>query len=239
MQSIVGRQTAGDLYEPGSDRHFPLLVRLAPKYRENMDALRRIAIGTPGPNGGIVQVPLSEVATVGLSSGAFYIYREQQERYIPVKFSVRGRDLGGAVLKAQQKVAELVKLPPGYRLSWAGDFVNFESAIGLILLLLCLSFGSFTDTLLVGSGILVLSCYNRLVAGGLERDRALAQTCEPQIRPLLMTCTAARVDLLSAGFSTPSASSRAAAPNSPRRNPRRQPRTDHPRGVPAPGDLFL
>ena len=47
-----------------------------------------------------------EVAKIGLSSGAFYIYREQQERYIPVKFSVRGRDLGGAVLEAQQQVAE-------------------------------------------------------------------------------------------------------------------------------------
>ena len=251
IQAAVGGQTAGDLYEPGSDRHFPLLVRLAPKYRENMDALRRIAIGTPGPNGGIVQVPLSEVATVGLSSGAFYIYREQQERYIPVKFSVRGRDLGSAVLEAQQKVAELVKLPPGYRLSWAGDFVNFESAIarlsiavpiaiGLILLLLYVSFGSLTDTLLAGSaipmaliggilglwlcdmsfsisaaigfvalfgiaamnGIMVLGCYNRLVAGGLERDRALAQTCELQMRPVLMTCTAACVGLLPAGFST-------------------------------------
>ena len=89
----------------GSDRHFPMKVRLAPQYRQNMEALRRIAIGAPRPNGSVVQVPLAEVATIGLSSGAFYIYREQQERYIPVKFSVRGRDLGGAVLEAQQKVA--------------------------------------------------------------------------------------------------------------------------------------
>ena len=66
---------------------------------------------------------------IGLSTGAFYIYREQQERYIPVKFSVRGRDLGGAVLEAQEKVAEEVKLPSGYRLDWAGDFANFQSAM--------------------------------------------------------------------------------------------------------------
>src|SRR3954463_1202378 len=91
-------------------------VRLAPQYRHDMEALRRIAIGVQGPNGGVVQVPLSEVATIGLSTGAFYIYREQQERYIPVKFSVRGRDLGGAVLEAQERVAKEVPLPSGYRL---------------------------------------------------------------------------------------------------------------------------
>ena len=164
VQAAVGGQAAGDLYEDGSDRHFPMLVRLAPKYRENIDALRRIAVGVPGSTGTVVQVPLSEVAKVGLSSGAFYIYREQQERYIPVKFSVRGRDLGGAVLEAQQKVAEQVKLPPGYRLDWAGDFVNFESAvarlaiavpiaIAIILLLLYVSFGSLVDTLIAGSAI--------------------------------------------------------------------------------------
>ena len=196
-------------------------------------------------------MPLGEVATVQLATGAFYIYREQQERYIPVKFSVRGRDLGGAVLEAQQKVAEQVKLPGGYRLDWAGDFVNFESAIarlaiavpiaiGLILLLLYVSFGSLTDTLLAGAamplaisggilalwaadmsfsisaaigfvalfgiaamnGIMVVSCFNRLVAAGIEREQALRETCEQQMRPVLMTCVAAAVGLLPAAFST-------------------------------------
>ncbi len=251
IQAAVGGQAAGDLYEEGSDRHFPLLVRLAPRYRQDMDAIRRISIGSVGPNGSIVQVPLGEVATVKLATGAFYIYREQQERYIPVKFSVRGRDLGGAVLEAQQKVAEQVPLPGGYRLDWAGDFVNFESAIarlaiavpiaiGLILLLLYVSFGSVTDTLLAGSamplalsggilalwaadmsfsisaaigfvalfgiaamnGIMVVSCFNRLVAAGVERERALRETCEQQMRPVLMTCVAAAVGLLPAAFST-------------------------------------
>ena len=251
VQAAVGGQTAGDLYEDGSDRHFPMLVRLAPKYRENIEALRRLSIGVPGPNGSVVQVPLGEVAKIGLSSGAFYIYREQQERYIPVKFSVRGRDLGGAVLDAQQRVAEQVKLPPGYRLDWAGDFVNFESAIArlaiavpiaiaIILLLLYVSFGSLIDTLIAGSaiplalvggilglwladmsfsisaaigfvalfgiaamnGIMVLACFNRLVAGGMAREPALRQTCELQMRPVLMTCVAAAVGLLPAAFST-------------------------------------
>jgi cobalt-zinc-cadmium resistance protein CzcA len=164
IQAAVGGQVAGDVYEEGSDRHFPMLVRLAPRYRQDMEALRRIAIGTQTGSGGVVQVPLAEVAKIGLSTGAFYIYREQQQRFVPVKFSVRGRDLGGAVLEAQQRVAEQVKLPSGYRLEWAGDFANFQSAIDrlsiavpiaitLILLLLYVSFGSLRDTLLAGSAI--------------------------------------------------------------------------------------
>src|SRR5204863_9036889 len=163
VQAAVGGQAAGDLYETGSDRHFPMKVRLASQYRHDMEALRRIAIGVQTDKG-VAQVPLAEVATVALSSGAFYIYREQQERYIPVKFSVRGRDLGGAVLEAQERVAREVQLPSGYRLDWAGDFANFQNAIdrlsiavpiaiALILLLLYVSFGTLRDTLLAGSAI--------------------------------------------------------------------------------------
>ncbi len=109
MQAAIGGQAAGDVYEGGSDRHFPMVVRLAPKYRENLEAIKRIQIGVQIGDG-VTQVPLSEVATVDLVSGAYYIYREQQERYVPVKFSVRGRDLGSAILEAQQKVAEQVKI---------------------------------------------------------------------------------------------------------------------------------
>jgi cobalt-zinc-cadmium resistance protein CzcA len=163
VQAAVGGQAAGDVYENGSDRHFPMKVRLAEQYRHDMAALERIAIGVQTDKG-VIQVPLSEVAKVGLSSGAFYIYREQQQRFIPVKFSVRGRDLGGAVLEAQERVAKEVKLPSGYRLEWAGDFANFQTAIdrlsiavpvaiALILLLLYVSFGNLTDTLLAGSAI--------------------------------------------------------------------------------------
>jgi len=250
IQAAVGGQAAGDLYENGSDRHFPMKVRLAEQYRHDMAALERIAIGTQTDKG-VIQVPLSEVAKVALSSGAFYIYREQQQRYIPVKFSVRGRDLGGAVLEAQDRVAKEVNLPSGYRLEWAGDFANFQTAIdrlsiavpvaiALILLLLYVSFGNLTDTLLAGSaipmaliggilsltladmpfsisaaigfvalfgiaamnGIMVLSAFNRLIDAGLPREQALRQTCDQQMRPVLMTCVAACVGLLPAAFST-------------------------------------
>ena len=250
VQAAIGGQAAGDVYEGGSDRHFPMVVRLAPKYRENLEAIKSIQIGVQIGNG-VTQVPLSEVAKVELVSGAYYIYREQQERYVPVKFSVRGRDLGSAIIEAQQKVAEQVKIPGGYRIEWVGEFGNLKNAlqrlavavpiaIGLIGLLLYMSFGSFRDTLLAASaipmaliggilglfvvgmpfsisaaigfvalfgiaamnGIMVLSCFNRLIDAGRDREAALRETCSVQLRPVLMTCAAAAVGLLPAAFST-------------------------------------
>jgi cobalt-zinc-cadmium resistance protein CzcA len=160
IQAAIGGQAAGNVYENGSDRNFPIMVRLAPEYRKSIDTIRNITIGAPNGNGnGVVQIPLADVAQVNLVSGAAFIYREQQERYIPVKFSVRGRDLGGAVLEAQQKVAEQVPMPGGYHLEWVGEFGNLQDAIqrlsivvplsiGLIALLLYVKFSSVRDTLL-------------------------------------------------------------------------------------------
>ena len=103
IRTAIGGDSAGDIYEPGSDRHFPIIVRLAPQYRRSAEAIQNLRIGAQGPNG-ITQVPLSEVASIKLVSGAAYIYREQQERYLPIKFSVRERDLGSAIQEAQQKI---------------------------------------------------------------------------------------------------------------------------------------
>ncbi len=154
---------AGDLYEPGSDRHFPIVVRLAPRFRQDPEAIQNLRIGAQGPNG-VTQIPLSEVASVKLVSGASYIYREQQERYLPIKFSVRDRDLGSAIQEAQRKIANQVQLPPGSRLEWVGEFGNLQDAIArlkvvvplslaLIALLLWINFGSVPDTLLAMSVI--------------------------------------------------------------------------------------
>jgi len=164
VQAAIGGQAAGNLYQEGSDRNFPIIVRLAPSYRQSLDAIGHIEIGAFGANGTVVPVPLSDVATVRLVSGASFIYREQQERYIPVKFSVRGRDLGTAVLEAQQKVADQVLLPGGYHLEWVGEFGNLEDAlarlavmvplsVGLICLLLYMNFTSITDMLLAASAM--------------------------------------------------------------------------------------
>lgn len=163
VQAAIGGQAAGNLYEDGSDRNFPMVVRLAPNYRQSLESIRRITVGAPNPSGnGVVMIPLTNVANVSLVSGASFIYREKQERYIPIKFSVRGRDLGGAVMEAQRKVAEQVKIPGGYRMEWVGEFGQMNEAmdrlkvvvplsLGLILLLLFFNFSSITDTLLAAS----------------------------------------------------------------------------------------
>jgi len=164
IKTAIGGDSAGDLYEPGSDRHFPIVVRLAPEFRQSAEAIRHLRIGAPGPNGTITQIPLSEVASINLVSGAAYIYRENQERYLPIKFSVRERDLGSAIQEAQEKVAAQVKLPPGSRTEWVGEFGNLQDAIKrlsivvpisllLIGVLLWFNFGSMADTLLAMSVI--------------------------------------------------------------------------------------
>ena len=165
VQSAIGGQSAGDLYEGTSDRHFPMMVRLAKPYRENLDAIRRIPVPAAASNGsGLIQVPLQDLAQVRLVSGAAFIYREGQQRYVPIKFSVRGRDLGSAVLEAQHAVEEHVPLPGGYHLEWVGEFGNLQEAIqrlgvavplsiALIVLLLYLNFGTLRDALLAASVI--------------------------------------------------------------------------------------
>jgi cobalt-zinc-cadmium resistance protein CzcA len=166
VQAAIGGQAAGDLYESGSDRHFPMIVRLAHEYRGDPDAIRRIPIGVPDPSGSgaTVQIPLGDVADVKLISGPSFIYREHQERYVPIKFSVRGRDLGSAVLEAQSKVAREVRIPGGYSLEWVGEFGNLQDAlhrlsvavpvsIALICILLFVNFGSLVDVLLAASVI--------------------------------------------------------------------------------------
>jgi cobalt-zinc-cadmium resistance protein CzcA len=165
VQAAIGGQTAGDLYEPGGDRHFSLMVRLSPQYRGDVDSIRRLPIAAPDPSGsGTIAVPLIDVARVSLVSGPSFIYREGQERYVPVKFGVRGSDLGSAVLEAQRRVRQEVQLPPGYRLEWVGQFGNLQEALArlsvavpvatfLIGLLLYLHFGRLREVLLVASVI--------------------------------------------------------------------------------------
>jgi heavy metal efflux system protein len=165
IQAAIGGQSAGDLYEGGSDRHFPMMVRLAAPFRQDLDAIRHIPISAAASTGnGVIQIPLEDVADVRLVSGAAFIYREQQQRYVPIKFSVRGRDLGSAVLEAQHAVDSQVLLPGGYHLEWVGEFGNLQEAaarlgiaiplsLALIILLLYLNFGNLRDALLAASVI--------------------------------------------------------------------------------------
>jgi heavy metal efflux system protein len=165
VQAAIGGQSPGDLYEPGSDRHFPIMVRLAAPYRQSIDAIRLIPIAAQAPSGsGTIPVALADLADIKLVSGASFIYREQQERYVPIKFSVRGRDLGTTVLDAQRRIEQQITLPGGYRLEWVGEFGNLQDALGrleivvpiailLICVLLFLNFGLLSDVLLAASVI--------------------------------------------------------------------------------------
>lgn len=165
VAAAIGGKESGNVYEASSDRNFPIVVRLSSEYRKNLDTIRRITIGATDPDTGeIIQIPLSDVADVNLASGASLIYRENQERYIPIKFGVRGRDLGSVVMEAQEKVASEIKLPPGIHLQWVGQFSNLKAAMArlslvvpLSILLICLllyaNFSSLTDTLLAASVI--------------------------------------------------------------------------------------
>ena len=107
---------------------------------------------------------MSELADISLDTGASYIYHERNERFIPIKFSVRGRDLGGTVAEAQQRIARNIKLPSGYRILWAGEFEELQQAkarlaiivpISLLMILVLLYglFNSLRDSLMALAGI--------------------------------------------------------------------------------------
>jgi len=163
VRVAIGGDAAGDLYEPSSDQHFPIIVRLAPQFRQSLESIKNLGVGVQ-TSSGFMLIPLKELARIELISGAAYIYREQQQRYLPIKFSVRDRDLGSTIKEAQDRVSSEVPLPTGSRLEWVGEFGNLQDAIGrlqivvpislaLIAVLLWVNFGSVPDMLLAMSVI--------------------------------------------------------------------------------------
>jgi cobalt-zinc-cadmium resistance protein CzcA len=162
IQAALGGASATTVLE--GDREFGLVVRFAREERDSIEKIRNIKVGYTTSSGANAYVPLSELATITLDNGAAWIYHETMERYIPVKFSVRGRDLGGTVAEAQARIAKNVKLPSGYRIIWAGEFEDLQLAkerleiivpisLLLILALLYCLFNSFRECLLTLSGI--------------------------------------------------------------------------------------
>jgi cobalt-zinc-cadmium resistance protein CzcA len=161
IQAALGGTTATTLFE--ADRQFGVVVRAAPDYRNSIDAVRNIKVGYSTANGN-AYIPLSELATITLDTGSSYIYHERNQRFVPIKFSVRGRDLAGAVAEAQARIAEHVKLPTGYRIEWAGEFEGLQLAqkrlalivpISLVLILVPLYalFNSWRDSFMALLGI--------------------------------------------------------------------------------------
>jgi cobalt-zinc-cadmium resistance protein CzcA len=147
-----------------SDRQFNLTVRLEQKYRDSLDKVRTIPVAYQTAAGSTAYIPLSELADITLDSGASYIYHETTQRYIPIKFSVRGRDLGSTVAEAQRSITENIHLPTGYRIVWAGEFEDLQTAktrlavfvpmsLALIAVLLYSLFNSVRDSLLALAGI--------------------------------------------------------------------------------------
>jgi len=168
IQSAVGGQEAARLYEEGGDRNFPIVVRLDASARTDLDAIGRIPISAQSG------ATLRDVAELRLISGASNVYRENSARYVPVKFSVRGRDPQSAVLEAQARIAAQIQLPPGYTLEWVGEFKNLEEAIArltvvvplslaLIAVLLYVQFNSVRDAALI-LAILPFSCIGGVTA---------------------------------------------------------------------------
>ena len=154
VQAAVGGVTATQILE--GDRRFDFVVRFRPEFRATPEAVRNILL--PTPDGG--NVPLSQVAQVEMRQGAFMIYRENGQRYIPVKFSVRGRDLAGTMTDAQQRIARGVRLPEGYHYEWAGEYDSLKKeqrrlavivpvSLVIILTLLFVAFNSFRDAGLI------------------------------------------------------------------------------------------
>ncbi len=166
VQAAIGGQQATDVYE--GERKFPLVVRLQPEFRSTVEAIRNIQVSAP-INGQTAYIPLSDLTDIQLRSGASYIYRENNERYIPLKFSVRDRDLGSTVAEAQGKVTKQVTLPETYHIEWSGEFGALEAAqkrlayivplsLFLIMIMLYSLFNSLRYSLLAVAGIPFAVC---------------------------------------------------------------------------------
>ncbi len=126
IQAALGGTVATTILE--GDRQFSLAVRYPPEYRDSIEKIGDIKVAYQTSGGANAYIPLKELATITLDTGVSWIYHESGERFIPVKFSVRGRDLGSSVAEAQKRIAENVKLPNGYHLVWAGEFGELQAA---------------------------------------------------------------------------------------------------------------
>lgn len=127
IEMAIGGKAATQIYE--GERKFDLRIRYDQPFRSNEQQIGNLMVPTENGTGSQAgMIPIKEIAHVYTQTGPVLIYREGNQRYGAVKFSVRGRDMGSAVAEAQQKVSQNVKLPPGYSIKWAGDFENQQRA---------------------------------------------------------------------------------------------------------------
>ena len=150
----IGGLTASTLYE--GVRTFDIRIRLPEEFRRTPDEIGDLLVPTQSGS----KVPIKEIATITQKTGACLIFRDDNERYSALKFSVRDRDMGSTIKEAQAKVNKAVTLKKGYTMAWQGDFENQQRAtkrlaqvvpisLSLIFLLLFVMFGNFKDAGLV------------------------------------------------------------------------------------------
>ena len=166
VQAAIGGQAVTQVLD--GERRFDVVVRFLPEYREDVDAISNIPVSTP--DGG--RIPLKQLAEIVKQTGASFIYREDNARYIPVKFSVRGRDLQGTIAEAEKKLSEEVQIPVGFHYEWAGEFQELQAAIGRLEIvvpvsLLIIFFLLYSTFLNLRDSILLLGTVPLALIGGI------------------------------------------------------------------------
>ena len=119
VETAMGGTAATQVIQ--GERQFDLVVRMQEPFRSDENAIKNLLIATPDGQ----YLPLSQFCDIRVESGASFIYRESNSRYIGVQFSVEGRDLASAVGEARRKVAAAVKLPIGYKFDWGGEYKEY------------------------------------------------------------------------------------------------------------------
>ncbi|HEV2298579.1 MAG TPA: efflux RND transporter permease subunit, partial [Candidatus Acidoferrales bacterium] len=169
IQAAVGGQAATQVIQ--GEKLFDLVVRMEPQFRSSPTQIGNLLVGTPSGQ----LIPLTQLADIEESSGASFIYRENNSRYIGVQYSIEGRDLQTAVLAGQAAVQKVVTLPQGYRVTWGGEYSELVTAkkqldligplaILLIFFILFALYGNFKFPVGIAIGVLITEPVGALVA---------------------------------------------------------------------------
>ncbi|HLV89127.1 MAG TPA: CusA/CzcA family heavy metal efflux RND transporter [Candidatus Sulfotelmatobacter sp.] len=160
IQTAVGGGALTQVLQ--GEARYDLVLRYLPQYRDTQEAIQSIRLLSPTGE----RVSLAQLCTIKVADGGSEIYREGNQRYIAIKYSVRGRDLGSAVEEAIDKVAHKVKLPTGYHLKWEGEYASQKRAnarllivlpitILIIFIILYTMFKSFKWTMLIMANVAI------------------------------------------------------------------------------------
>jgi cobalt-zinc-cadmium resistance protein CzcA len=130
VQTAVGGNALTQVLK--DEARYDLTLRYLPQYRNTQQAIENIRLLSPSGE----RVSLAQLCKISEADGGSEIYREGNQRYVAIKYSVRGRDLGGAVEEAMKKVNDQVKLPSGYHIDWAGEYASQKRANARLLIVL-------------------------------------------------------------------------------------------------------